>query len=110
GAEVVEPLDAVRVLPEVQIEMSDRAGIIAEDYVRVPHVVMDFHVVGSERLHALEFFDGQLQVSLIPQDHTEVATTDRAVRVGLEGISPQVLGVSPDLDLLSAQVGETADP
>src|SRR5437899_4121321 len=90
--------------------MLDGAGKVTERRMRAPEVHMDPLVVGAERQHALEFDFRQPEISLLREIGPEVAATDGTVRVGLERVPPQALSVPPDLDLLSAQVGQAAEP
>src|SRR6266511_725299 len=110
GAQVVEGVDVVRIPLEVELEMLDGAGKVAERRMRARDVHMDPLVVGSKRQQALEFGLRQPEVSLLREIGPEVAATDGTVRVGLERVPPQAVRIPPDLDLLSAQVGQAAEP
>src|SRR6266545_7973634 len=110
GAQVVEGVDVVRIPLEVELEMLDGAGKVAERRMRARDVHMDPLVVGSKRQHALEFGLRQPEISLRREIGPEVAATDGTGRVGLERVPPQGVCIAPDLDLLSAQVGEAAEP
>src|SRR6185369_1333508 len=49
-------------------------------------------------------------MALSGEQHTQVAAAERAIRLGLDRVPPETLSISPDLNLLSAQVGETTEP
>src|SRR6185503_10086730 len=109
-AVIVESFDVVRISPEEDLEMTERALVVAEHRVGVSEMLMDLHVVGPERLHALELDLGQLELTAIREEDAEVTVTDRATGIRLERASPERLGVAPDLHLMGGQVGQTAEP
>src|SRR5262247_1562419 len=109
-AEVIEPFDIVRISLEEDLEMTERALVIAVHRVDVSEMLMDLHVVGPERLHTLELHPGLVELTEIREEDAEIAVTDRAVRIRLQRVSPERLSIAPDLDLLRAQVGQAAEP
>ena len=110
GAEIVEPFHIVRVTREEDLEMPERAPIVPEHRVGVSEMLMDLHVVGPERLNALELGLGQIELTAIRVEDAKIAVTDRAAGIGLERVPPERLCVAPDLNLVGAQIGQTAEP
>src|SRR5262249_840653 len=52
----------------------------------------------------------QSELTAIREEDAEITMTDRAVGIRLQRVPPERLRVAPDLNLLGAQVGQTAEP
>ena len=92
---------------QVLLVRCGRFLVLSLDRVNVAEVVVGLHVIGSDHQRALEVLEGLLGETTVAEVSTEVPVTDRAVRLGVDRVSPECVGVAPDLGLLEREPGES---